>query len=120
MLNLLFTKTKIMDQKTTGIVTYLTLIGWIVALVTQKEKTEYTSFHIRQMLGIMLTMVAVAVVGSIIGAIIGNFLGMRFIFNLLNLFPVVLWIIGLVGAFNGEMKLVPVLGEKYQEWFKSM
>lgn len=117
MLNLLFTKTKIMDQKTAGIVTYLTLIGWIVVMVTHKEKTEYIRFHLRQMLGIMLLMVVISFGGAILASIIP---GIGFIFNLLNLAPVILWVIGLVGALNEEEKLVPIFGENFQEWFKSV
>ncbi|MDH3652545.1 MAG: hypothetical protein OEQ53_22830, partial [Saprospiraceae bacterium] len=32
----------------------------------------------------------------------------------------VLWIIGIVGAIEGEQKIVPVLGEKFQEWFQGL
>jgi hypothetical protein len=32
----------------------------------------------------------------------------------------VLWVIGLMGAINGQEKPVPILGEKFQEWFKSL
>lgn len=94
-----------MDQKTTGIVAYLTWIGLIVALVTTKEKSEYTSFHIRQSLGLCLT--------AILGVI--PFLGL-----IIGLGVLILWVIALIGAINGEMKPVPLLGDKFQEWFKSI
>lgn len=105
-----------MDEKTTGIVTYLTLIGWIIALVTRKEKTEYTSFHIRQMLGLIVINIAISILGFIVGMAAPK---VAMIFNILYLLPLVLWIIGFIGAMNNEKKLVPVLGDKFQEWFKS-
>ena len=36
------------------------------------------------------------------------------------LLALVLWFIGLVAALNEEEKTVPVLGEKFQEWFQSI
>ncbi|MEM9160434.1 MAG: hypothetical protein AAGB46_15415, partial [Verrucomicrobiota bacterium] len=54
-----------MDPKTRGIVAYLTLIGWIIALVTNNPKDELASFHIRQMLGLMLTMIVASVLVAI-------------------------------------------------------
>lgn len=105
-----------MDEKTTGIVSYLTLIGWVIALVTRKEKTEYTSFHIRQMLGLIVINIAISILAFVVGAAAPR---LAMIFNILYLFPFILWIIGFMGALNNEKKLVPVLGDKFQEWFKS-
>ena len=31
----------------------------------------------------------------------------------------VLWIIGFMGVLKGEEKKVPLLGDQFQEWFKS-
>lgn len=104
-----------MDEKTTGIISYLSLIGWIVALAVRKEKTEYTSFHLRQMLGIMLLYIGLIFFGIILGMISG-FLSK--IVSFLYVAPVVLWVFGFVGAINNEKKLVPVVGEKFQEWFQ--
>lgn len=104
-----------MDEKTTGIISYLSLIGWIVALAVRKEKTEYTSFHLRQMLGIMVLYFALMVFGialSVVSSSLGKLASFFYII------PVVLWVLGFVGAINNEKKLVPVVGEKFQEWFQ--
>ena len=101
-----------MDEKTTGIVSYLWWVGLIIAIVTRKEKTEYTNFHIRQSLGLMILSLASFVV---------NYLPMgRYISSAIGILIFILWIIALIGAINGEKKLVPVLGEKFQEWFKNI
>ena len=94
-----------MNQKTTGIVAYLTWIGLLVALVMTKEKSEYTSFHMRQSLGLCLLFV--------LGII--PFLG-----YLIIILVFILWIIAFIGALNGEKKLVPIVGEYFQDWFKSV
>lgn len=86
---------------------HITLIGWIIALVmNNNNKNELVSFYIRQMLGLLITfflLYFIPVVGW-----------------LLNLVILVLWIISLIGAFEGQKKLVPILGEYFQDWFKSI
>jgi len=95
-----------MDGKTKAIVAHITLIGWIIALVlNSQEKDEYASFYIRQMLGLLII--------SFLGFI--PFLGI--IFGIAGL---VLWIISLIGAASGEMKTLPVVGQYFQDWFKSL
>jgi len=95
-----------MDGKTKAIVAHITLIGWIIALVlNSQEKDEYASFYIRQMLGLLII--------SFLGFI--PFLGI--IFGIASL---VLWIISLIGAASGEMKTLPVVGQYFQDWFKSL
>ena len=43
------------NGKTIAIISYITLIGWIIALIMHNNnKTELGAYHIRQMLGIML------------------------------------------------------------------
>jgi uncharacterized membrane protein len=101
------------DPKIVGIVSYLTLIGWIVALILNNPKSEHGSFHVRQALGILLTAVIsgfiaiVPILGWIV-ALVGYILAF------------VMWIMGFIGAVQGEQKVVPVLGDKFQDWFKSL
>lgn len=106
-----------MDEKTLGIVSYLTLIGWIIVLATRKEKTEYTSFHLRQMAGLIALSIGIFIISMVLSAVT---FGLGFLFNLLSLGVLVLWIFGLIGALNNEMKAVPLFGEQFQQWFKTM
>ena len=102
------------NDKTMGIVAYLTIIGLIAAIVMNKDpKNQFTSYHIRQSLGLCITGFVLAVIGIIpfIGWLIS-------IFG--TLFIVILWILGLINALNGQEKPVPVLGKKYLEWFKNI
>ncbi len=93
--------------KTVAIVAHLTLIGWIIAIImNSSNKTELGSFYIRQVLGIIL-------VGFVLGIIpVVNLIGW--------IFPLILWIISLVGAINGTQKPVFLVGEYFQNWFKSL
>ena len=103
-----------MSPKTIAIVSYLTLIGWIIAFVmNNNNKSELGSFHIRQSLGLILMMIAASVIGiiPILGWII-------YIVGLLA--AVIFWIMGIIGASNSQMKPVPVVGEMFQKWFASL
>jgi len=96
------------DGKNIAIIAHITLIGWIVALIMNggEKKSEFASFYIRQMLGLAL----LSIICSFIPIV--NFvawIGM-----------LILWIMSLVGAIGGKESLTPVLGEKFQEWFKSL
>lgn len=97
------------DPKVVSIVSYLFGIGLIVAYVLNNPKTALGSFHIRQALGIYL-LFAVSTFLAFLGpfAIVGW------------LFGIVLWILGLLSAIQGEMKTVPLVGDKFQEWFRSL
>lgn len=101
------------NGKTVAIIAYITLIGWIIALVMNNgNKTALGSFHVRQSLGIMCV--------GVVLAIISGFLGIWILSSIINLAVLVFWILGLVSAVQGEMKPVPVLGEQFQEWFKGV
>lgn len=100
------------DPKTIGIVAYITLIGWIVALVWNKPKSESASFHIRQSLGLMLMLAAGKFVDAVpMGGMISKGLAVG---------TFVLWIIAFISALQGEQKPVPVVGEYFQDWFKQL
>lgn len=96
------------DGKNVAIIAHITLIGWIIALVMNggEKKSEYGSFYIRQMLGLGLCSLVLGFI-PVIGWIV-------------SLVFVVLWVMSLIGALSGEKKLTPILGEYFQDWFKSL
>ena len=102
-------------DKTTAIVSYLSLIGFIVAVILHdSKKTRLGAYHLRQSLGLMLTAIAVAFAVTIMAFIpfIGWLVAMAAWIGLLAL-----WVMGLLSAINGGQKPVPVLGVHYQKWF---
>ncbi|HXR46073.1 MAG TPA: DUF4870 domain-containing protein [Candidatus Limnocylindrales bacterium] len=103
------------EDKTVAIVAYLTLIGFIVAIVIHmNKKTKLGAFHLRQVLGFVLTGIAVVFCEFIL--IFIPILGWLCIMALW-IGMLVLWILGLVAAINGQMKPMPVVGPLYQKWF---
>ena len=101
-----------MDDKTKSIVAHITLIGWIIALVmNQSDKGPNTSFYLRQNLGLMLLGMAGYVVGMLTFNVVST---------IVSLIVLILWLISLLGSISGEQKAVPVVGDMFQEWFKSL
>ncbi len=107
-----------MDGKTIGIISYLTWIGLLIAFIMNNDKKDsLAAFHIRQSLGITLLGIATWIIGFIL-AMIHPILGA--LVWILYIGLLILWILGLIGAINGEKKLVPVFGEMFQNWFKGI
>ncbi|OYD46812.1 hypothetical protein CHU00_05640 [Sphingobacterium cellulitidis] len=105
---------KIQDNKSLGIISYLTWVGLLVAFLMNRDKNDpYVKFHIRQNLGLF----AVSIIGGLVRFIpgIGGIL-LYVVFLALFIF----WIIGLIGAINGREAAVPVVGGMFQDWFKGV
>jgi uncharacterized membrane protein len=107
-----------MDKKIIAILSYITIIGWIIAFVLHqdpKNKSELGTFHLRQTLGLFISSLAVFVAAEIISQIpILGFVGWL-VSVLAGIFFFVLWLIGLIYAAQGEKKPMPVLGEYFDE-----
>ena len=101
------------NGKTVAIISYLTIIGWVIAYIMHNNnKTELGAFHLRQMLGLILLGIIVSVLARVIGIPI--------LIWVLQVVLLVLWILGFVGAVQGEKKLTPGIGAQFQEWFKGI
>ena len=102
------------EGKTIAIIAYLTIIGLIIAFVMNSEKkNEFASYHIKQSLGVGLTGLALSFINII--PILG------WIISILGFFVIVfMWLMGVINALNLKEKPVPLLGEKYIEWFKNI
>jgi uncharacterized membrane protein len=113
------------EDKTVAIVSYLTLIGFIVAVILHSsKKTALGTFHLRQTLGLFLTAIVSMMALWIVFFIIAFIPIVHFILILAPLVSLclwvaffVLWLMGLISAINGQQKPMPILGETYQKWF---
>jgi len=104
---------KIEDGKTYAFVAYLTLIGTLIAFfMNQDKRNAFTSFHIRQGLGLWILYMAL---GYVVGGFDSWMLTMAF-----WIFFSVLFIYGIVGALQGKYHSVPILGDLFQKIFKSV
>ena len=100
------------EGKSMAIISYFWWIGLIIAFImNNSKKNTFASFHIRQMIGLLLLNVGVSLIYKYVGSSVGMLLGLA---------TFVLWVIGFIGAFQGEEKKVPLIGDLFQDWFKGI
>jgi uncharacterized membrane protein len=107
-----------MDSKTIAWLSYITIIGWIVAYVNHSNsvvKSSLATFHLRQSFGLMVVYFAIWIINIMLMFII-PFLST--VIWLLYIVVIVFWVIGLVNAINGEEKPLPAVGLQFQQWFR--
>lgn len=103
----------VQEGKTIAIISYITVIGTLIAFIMNQNKQNYfASFHIRQAIGIF-------VLGLLVN-FLQRYTDFGWLDMLLGIAVFILWIIGLIGAIQGEEKRVPFLGDQFQEWFRNI
>lgn len=95
----------------TGVLTYLTPIGWVLAFVIHIfRKEEYPAFHLRQAGGIYLTLAILLFLSAI------PYLGwLLWLLGLILCF--FLWVVGFMGAVQSYRTIIPYFGPYFQNWF---
>lgn len=109
------------DGKAVAIISYLSIIGWIIAFVLYgNNKTALGIYHLRQTIALFLVGLGLWILQMLLLFIpfIGWIIGILMIFVYIAL--AIFWIIGIVGAINGQEKPMPIIGKKAQEWFKGL
>ncbi|MEK6945200.1 MAG: hypothetical protein AABW63_00200 [Nanoarchaeota archaeon] len=91
------------------IATFLSILGFIIALLTKKEN-KYVMFYARQSLLIFIVFIVSGV--SALIPVVGGFAK-----AVLSIAGTILWIFSWVYALSGEMKEIPLIGQ-YQEDIK--
>jgi len=105
-----------MNQKTLSILSYVTIIGWIIAYIKGKElqpKNDLVTYHLKQGLGFFILSIIVNVILSVVVYTIPS-LG---ILNYLSLILLVLWVFGIINAVNEQKKPIPVIGAMFEDKF---
>lgn len=103
-----------------GVIAYLTLIGFIIALILNNDKKDevksFGAFHLRQSIGLMISGL-ILMIGLVILTVILTLISPTLAITLSGiLYPVIylgmlaLLIIGIINAANGAKKELPVIG----------
>ena len=102
------------ESKKIAIISYITIIGLVIAFVMNNEKKlEFAKYHIKQSLGLAATSLCLFLIGMV--PILG------WIINILGFFALIyMWVIGLINAINEKEKPVPILGKKFEKWFENI
>jgi hypothetical protein len=113
------------NGKNAGIISYITIIGWLIAYFAMhnEKKTELGSYQLRQTLlfyivcfcfYILWGVVLVPLVFTASLALLGIAATLSWI---IYIALIVFWVIGFIGAVNGQKKPIPFIGEKAQTMF---
>ena len=106
-----------MDKKTLSIISYITIIGWIIAYVSYNKlenKPSLARFHLKQSLGIAILGILLSIALTIISVVVPT---LASILSLANLAIVILWILGIINASNEQETPVPVVGSIFTDKF---
>lgn len=97
--------------KTIAIVSYLTIIGTIIAFIMNKNNpSSLGSFHLRQSIGILVVSILLSILNfvPVVGAIIAQIASILILIAL---------ILGIIAAVKEEEKPLPFVGALFQKWF---
>ncbi len=113
------------NGKTASIISYFFILGWLIAYFGFyiNNKTSLASYQLRQTLLFHLASMVVRYGLGILLAGIWLSTGLfsfYYFLRLIELVFFVLWIIGFIGALNGEKKPIPLIGEPAQSMFSGI
>ncbi|MET3878542.1 MULTISPECIES: DUF4870 domain-containing protein [Chitinophaga] len=103
-----------MNSKTLSILSYVTLIGWLIAYFSGKEKSDsLLRYHLKQSLGLAIVSIVLNIALSIIAHMVPalSFLG------LVGYVILIFWVLGIINAANQAEKPVPVIGKVFEDKF---
>ena len=103
-----------MNNKTLSIVSYITIIGWLVAYLKGKDNADsMLKYHLRQALGLALVNIIFSLALNIVAMVIPalSFIGVfGFVFLILTKN-------GIINAANGAQKPLPIIGKMFENKF---
>ena len=106
-------KQTIDEGRSIAITSYILIVGVLIALsINSENKNKFASFNIRQGLGLTLTFI-------VLGVSISSFESIM-VAAPMWIFISILTIYGIFTAVKGETTPLPLLGNLFQKWFKSI
>lgn len=108
-----------------AIVSYITIIGWLISLFSYKDQKKDTlvSYHLRQAFGLFLTMFCISILVNILIVILAAasvkvvVIILASISYIINIAYLVLLIVGILTANKGEEKPLPIIGKMFEGKF---
>jgi len=105
-----------MNNKTLSILSYITIIGWLIAYVKSKDlnpKSDLVTYHLRQGFGFFILSIIINIALTIVVSIVP---ALSFL-NYISLILLILWVFGVINAVNEQKKPIPVFGKMFENKF---
>jgi uncharacterized membrane protein len=97
------------QEKNISLINYVTFVGMIIAYFMNKDlKSEYATYHIKIMFGLVVILFVSQVSHAYINIILGD---------ILWLISFVLWVYAIICAIQIKKPVIPYLSENFQKWF---
>jgi len=106
-----------MSNKTLAIVSYITIIGWLIAYFSYKgqpERNALVHYHLEQSLGLFIVSVVLYVAATILISVIP---ALAILATIIGVLQLILLIMGIINAANEAFKPVPVVGRFFEKKF---
>lgn len=98
-----------MNNKTLAIVSYITLIGWLISFfVSADKRDELVKFHLKQSLGLAIVSIVLNVITTVIAFVLPSIASILSL--VVFLFVLALLIIGCINASKETNKELPLIG----------
>lgn len=105
-----------MDRKIISLISYITLIGWIIAFVVGNDKKDsLISYHLKQGFGLFLSGIAVSIITSIVALISSSLASI--VSSVLGILLLIMLIMGCINAFKEQEKPLPFVGKYFENQF---
>lgn len=99
-----------MDNKTLSIVSYITVIGWIVAFFLGKEKADnLLKYHLKQSLGVLVLSIVFAIVIQVVALALPPMAWL--VSTVLYIISIGYMVIGILNAAGVKQKPLPIIGQ---------
>ncbi|WP_242205014.1 hypothetical protein [Aestuariivivens insulae] len=106
------TEQEINEGKTMAIVSHITFVGLIIAIIMNADKKNtYTAFYNRQMLGLIIMLFIAQITDKYINGTLGY---------ILWLISAISWLYSFISIIQNKVKPLPYVGEKFQQWFANI
>lgn len=105
-----------MNKKTASIVSYITIIGWLISYFSTKDqqRDSLVKFHLKQSFGLAIVTIFFNIVTTIIAIVIP---AIATILSLVGLVFFILMIIGIINANKEQETPLPVIGKLFTSKF---
>ncbi len=106
-----------MSAKTQSIISYITLIGWLIAYFGGKNnRTDLSRYHLKQGLGLFVASFILNIVVFILLLVLPQTVGLV-ISRVISICILVVLVIGIINASKEEKKPLPIIGKYFENQF---